>query len=341
MVSDAAVNVPDMVNSGTVPPPVPALGMCFDRTFPPAMLPSYAKQLEDGGMDELWVIEDCFYTGGVSLAAAALAVTSRLRVGLGILPAVARAAPITAMELATLCGLGPDRVIAGIGHGVQSWMDQMGVRPASPLTALEEVVVAVRRLLDGETVTVDGSYVKLTDVKLDQPPPSRPPIVAGVQGPKSLALAGRVADGVVLVEFTGPAAVRWALEQAGRSGDDFRVSVFSTICVTETREEAYRIMAPWLARQLGTSVPALAALPFADDLRARFDAHGVDGLATMPPDWWSELGAIGTIDDAEAHVRSLGEAGVTSVAFFPAPDPDIALGQLDDAIALAARLHTP
>lgn len=323
-----------MVNSGTVP----ALGMCFDRTFPPGLLPSWARRLEDGGLDELWVIEDCFYTGGVSLAAAALAHTSRLRVGLGILPAVARTAPITAMEVATLCGLAPGRVIPGIGHGVQSWMEQMGVRPSSPLGALEEVMVAVRRLLDGETVTVSGEYVRLTDVALDQPPSPRPPLVAGVRGPKSLALAGRVADGLVLAEATGPSAVRWSRQQAGR-GDDFPVTVFTTICIAREREDAYRIMAPWLADELRTNEPAIAALPFADDLRGWFGKHGVDGLVTMPPQWWTELGAIGTVDDAEAHLRAHGEVGTTSAVFFPASDVDIASEQLDVAIALSERLR--
>ena len=56
----------------------------------------------------------------------ALAVTERLAVGIGILPAVARNPAITAMELATLAGLAPGRVVAGIGHGVQEWMAQVG-----------------------------------------------------------------------------------------------------------------------------------------------------------------------------------------------------------------------
>ncbi len=121
--------------------------MCFDRSFPATEVIQFARQLEDGGADDLWVIEDCFYTAGISLAAAALSTTQQLTVGIGILPAVARNPAITAMEIATLCQLAPGRVVAGIGHGVQSWMAQMGVRPQSPVTALEEVLVAVRRLL--------------------------------------------------------------------------------------------------------------------------------------------------------------------------------------------------
>ena len=133
-----------------------SVGMCFPQEFPPSLVREFAQRLDVGGAEQLWIIEDCFFTAGVSLAATALAVTERLTVGLGILPAVARNAAITAMELATLYGLAPGRVLPGIGHGVQSWMEQIGVRPQSPLTALEEVITTVRRLLDGETVTFHG-----------------------------------------------------------------------------------------------------------------------------------------------------------------------------------------
>ena len=79
------------------------IGMCFDRAFPAAAMSEYAQRLESSGIDQLWIIEDCFFTAGISLAATALAVTERLEVGIGILPAVARNPAITAMEIATLC----------------------------------------------------------------------------------------------------------------------------------------------------------------------------------------------------------------------------------------------
>lgn len=154
----------------------PNVGMCCDRTFPPAFVTEVAEHLDRHGVDRLWVIEDCFFTAGISLAAA-VARTERLRVGLGILPAVARNPAITAMELATLAGLAPDRVVAGIGHGVQDWMEQMGARSASPLTTPEEVITVVRALLAGERVSFHGHHVILTDVALEQPPSSPPPVL--------------------------------------------------------------------------------------------------------------------------------------------------------------------
>ncbi|APU13066.1 MULTISPECIES: LLM class flavin-dependent oxidoreductase [Actinoalloteichus] len=313
-----------------------SIGMCFDRTFEPSKVTEFARRLEAGGADQLWVIEDCFYTAGISLAASALAVTERLTVGIGILPAVARNAAITAMEIATLCRLAPDRVLPGIGHGVQSWMRQMGVRPASPLTALEEVLTAVRRLLAGEEVTVDGRYVRLDRVALDQSPATPPPLLAGVRGPKSLAVAGRAAGGIVLAEPASPSYVRAAIEQAG-SPVDFHVAAFSFLCIEQDRTTAYRRMAPWLASQLADPSPGLTVLSFFPDLLDLFTRDGVDGLGTMPPEWWRELGPVGTFEDAVAHIEELEDAGVHSIGLFPPADVEAASAMVEDVLRLAAR----
>ncbi len=321
-----------------VEPRTVSIGMCFDRTFPPSFVLEVARALEDGGADQLWLIEDCFYTAGVSLAAAALAVTDRLQVGLGILPAVARNPAVTAMEIATLCALGPGRVLPGIGHGVQSWMEQMGERTPSPVTTLEEVIVAVTRLLAGDRVSVDGCEVHLRDVQLDRPPEIVPPVLAGVRGPRSLAMAGRVAGGIVLAEPASPAYVRLAIEQAGRP-DPFHVAVFSALCVERDRRDAHRAMAPWLEPIVRERTVALQALPFASELAERYERAGLDGLATMPAEWWDEIGPIGTMDDAVEHLHRLVEAGVHSIGLFPAPEQDVAREQLPQVLELAAALR--
>jgi len=310
----------------------PALGFCFDRTFPPPLIIDVARRLDDGGADQLWVIEDCFFTGGVSLAAAALAVTERVTVGLGILPTVARNPAITAMEIATLAGLAPGRLLAGIGHGVQSWMEQMGARPPSPLTVLDETISVVRRLLRGDTVTFAGSHVSLDDVTLDQPPDPPPPVLAGVRGPKSLAVAGRVADGVVLAELSGAEAVRTSIAQAG-SPMPFHVAVYTVTHVDPDRRAARRQVAPTLAEALAEPSTGLQLAPCVDEVRRISEHAGVDGLVDMPDDFWTELCAVGTPDDVAAHVESLAAAGADSVAFLPARDVGVAGEQLDRLVA--------
>ncbi len=236
------------------------VGMCFDRSLPAPFVVEVAETLEAQGVDQLWVIEDCFYTAGISLAATALARTESLTVGIGILPAVARNPAITAMELATLAQLAPGRLLAGIGHGVQEWMEQMGARTPSPLTTLDEAITIVRRLLHGETVTFDGSVFSMRDVALDAAPVTAPPVLAGVRGPKSLALAGRVADGVVLGEGAGPTYVRRSIELAG-SPDPFRVSVFTALAVGDDGRAMRAAMAPFVAGLLDGVNPAANRAP--------------------------------------------------------------------------------
>jgi 5,10-methylenetetrahydromethanopterin reductase len=312
------------------------IGMVFDRAFPAGSIGDYARRVEDAFIDQLWLIEDCFYTTAVSLAATALASTERITVGLGVLPAVARTAAFTAMEIATLANLGPGRLVAGIGHGVQEWMGQMGVRPASPLTALDETISNVRRLLAGEEVSFDGRYVHLDRVQLEQPPSVVPPVLAGVQQPKSMALAGRVADGVVLGEGIGPSFVRWAREQAG-DPPGFRFMTFTMMAVSDDRREAYGWVSEFVAGMVLERRPSLTVLPFFDELDARVVDGGHAALHDMPVDYWRELGAIGTWDDALAHVAALEAEGVSSINVFPGPSLDLAWQQMADVARLAAR----
>jgi 5,10-methylenetetrahydromethanopterin reductase len=97
---------------------------------------------------------------------------------------------------------------------------------------LEEVITVVRRLLAGEEVTFAGEHVHFDNVQLEAPPVVVPPIIAGVSGPKSLAMAGRTADGLVLAEGTGPLALADALDTAAApTTKPFSTTVFSPLSV--------------------------------------------------------------------------------------------------------------
>lgn len=174
------------------------LGAVYRPQLPPENLRSVVLAAEESGVDSLWLWEDCFLESGIACAAAALAWTERLKVGVGLLPVPLRNVALTAMEAATLDRLFPGRVTIGVGHGVQDWMGQVGARVSSPLTLLREYTLALKALLAGERVTTSGRYVNLTGVALDWPPAAPMPIYVGGLGMKTLDLAGEVGDGTIL-----------------------------------------------------------------------------------------------------------------------------------------------
>lgn len=190
------------------------LGAMLMRDLPPEDVPGLAAAVAPG-FDELWVIEDLNWAGGISQLTAVLDATDtdaagRPAVGHGIAPAPFRNAAALAMEWATLERLHPGRLRPGVGHGVPIWMQQIGEGVESPLTLLRETIEATRRILDGGVVSYNGRYVDVNDVVLMYPPAERPPIYAGVTKPRGLRLSGEVADGTILAEGFGPDELRAA-----------------------------------------------------------------------------------------------------------------------------------
>ena len=184
------------------------VGAVIKRNVPPESVTALAAGAAPG-LDELWIIEDLNWGGGISQLAAVLSATDndtagRPLVAHGIAPAPFRNPAALAMEWATLARVHPGRVIGGIGHGLPEWMRQIGEQVDSPLTLLRETIESTVRILAGERVTHEGRYVSIADVELEFPPTQPVPVVAGVTGPKSLRLSGEVADGTVIAEGFGP-----------------------------------------------------------------------------------------------------------------------------------------
>jgi 5,10-methylenetetrahydromethanopterin reductase len=284
------------------------IGVLFRPQWPPEELPAFARWAEEDGFAELWLVEDCFLAGGPTMAATALAATTRLGVGIGLLPAAVRNPAIVAMEIAGLARLHPGRFTAAFGHGVEPWMRQIGARPPDRLAALEETVAAVRALLAGERVAVEGRHVRLDGVRLDHPPATPPPVLIGTTGPGGLAAAGRVADGILLPEGSVPAAVRWARAEAG---EPRTTVVYAWLSIDDDRSAAAAALRPsvegWLAYGLYATLSERAGV-------------GDEGAAQLEDD---RLRALAVAGDARDCVRAIGElwaAGADTVVLIPRPD---------------------
>lgn len=273
------------------------LGAMILRDVAPENEIAHAIALADL-VDELWIVEDLPYAGGVAQLASVLAATSNVRVGHGIAPAPFRNPAALAMEWAALARMYPGRLLGGIGHGVPEWMEKIGDRSGSRLTLLEETITAVRGLLAGERLAVDGRYVQIDDVELVFPPEVVPSVSAGVSGPKSLTLSGRAADGTILSEGKGPDDVRRArtiIEEAG-GGAGHRLTVFvGYYCgdLTKLPPPPPHIPSAWTA--VGPTAEAVAA-----DLHDLV-AAGADALVLVP----FGADAIGQIEVAAHEIWPL------------------------------------
>jgi alkanesulfonate monooxygenase SsuD/methylene tetrahydromethanopterin reductase-like flavin-dependent oxidoreductase (luciferase family) len=272
------------------------LGVIVRPQLPPERVRGLVQLAEGVGLDEVWLWEDCFLEGGISSAAAALAWTERIRVGVGLLPVPLRNVAIAAMEIASVERMFPGRARFGVGHGVQEWMGQVGARVESPVTLLREYVDALRALLRGERVSVQGRYVRLDDVQLGWPPQRGVEILVGAVGPRTVRLSGEVADGTILSEVTPADGVRDAVrlvqegrEAAGRSGEHAVVSYL----LAATGDDGYA--------------------------RLRGEIEG-KGLGHVPG-----LGVAGDAEAVAEGVRRLADAGADTVVLEPTgdePDPE-------------------
>lgn len=343
----------------------PSLGVLLPRDLPADRVLEHARHAEALGLDELWVVEDLGFRGGAAQAGAVLAATSRIHVGIGILPAAARDVAFAAMDAATLARLFPGRVTFGVGHGMPDWMRSVGRWPARPLTYLEAYTTALRALLRGETVTTGpDAPVVLDHVALDPSsvPDVVPDVLLGVRGPRSLAAAGRVAEGVVLAEPCAPAYVRAAVAhtrtpptphppsgtpvpdtdperrltfrsaKVGEGRGSLRVVTYDVAAVDDDETRALDRARPGLA-WIGEPdwAPHIAPLPFAADLADLRSRCGTpDAFAAALPDAWvRELALAGTPEGVRERIAARGEAGATTCVLFPTgPDPVAALEEL-------------
>lgn len=186
----------------------------------------YVRYAEQRGFEAVWQAESRLVREATVPLAAFAAVTSRIKVGSGVIPIWTRNVGLLAATVSTLDELAPGRVMLGLGAWWEPLASKVGVHRHHSLQAMREVVTATRRLLALERVTYHGEFVQLEDVEIDIVHGSRArrnvPIYIGATGDKMMELAGEIADGVVLNYMVSPAYNARAMERlaagAARAG---------------------------------------------------------------------------------------------------------------------------
>ena len=260
------------------------------------------------GFGGVWVADSqSVFRDAFTILGAVASRTERLLLSTGVTNPLTRHIAVLAATHATLAELAPGRVILALGRG-ESAVRTVGLRPAT-LKRMEDAVHSLRLLLTGQTATLDGAEIRLSW------PASPVPIYVTASGPKTLRLAGRVADGVLFQSGSAPELIQWALaqiqagaEEAGRHLSDLTVCARVGCCVDSDLDAArdrMRAYAAAAAKTVFDSVPPdvlqpelvrdVAALKEAYDYyeHAQFDAAHrkfltpgiIDAVAvTGPPD---------------------------------------------------------
>jgi 5,10-methylenetetrahydromethanopterin reductase len=235
--------------------------------------PDFADQVvlaEQLGYRRAWIFdsaplwEDPF----VHLALAAVR-THRIGFGTAVLIPDQRSVMAMASAIATVSRISQGRFRACFGTGFTARL-AVGQRPMT-LTALVDYVVAVRHLLAGKTAIVDGKPVRMMHADgLTEPRPIDAPLWLSVFGPRGMALAGDVADGIIgPVHPTLPAAmiVNGTVLDPGEAADSDRV---------RTSIGPWRVV-NWHNAYASGGAAAVDALPGGQEWRASLEVLAPEG----------------------------------------------------------------
>jgi 5,10-methylenetetrahydromethanopterin reductase len=232
------------------------------------------RAAEAAGFESAWVAETRVVRDAVTAMTAVLLATERLRVGSAAINVFTRGAAVTAVTWTTMAEAAPGRVVLGIGPGSPAPLSQQGYRFEQPLHRLREFVEAVRAAWTRPPpIDYAGEFVAFEGLTPELAPAQAPPIYLCVTGPRALACAGRLADGVVLNAFMPPAYVERARRHlddgaGGRFGGEVAGALVVTIADT-VAEAAFRVRPilatylvyfPHLAKQTGLDPEFLQAL---------------------------------------------------------------------------------
>ena len=309
--------------------PRPAFGVGLFATEPVARMVELARLAEGLGFDTIWIGDShmIWREAWVTLTACALA-TTRVRLGTAVTNPLTRDPSVTASAALSVQELSGGRMALGLGLG-DSAVHTMGAKPVT-LKTLEDVIDRTRRLHRGETIATPGGPLRILAA-----PVTPVPIYVAASGPRLLELAGRAADGaIVLVGIdpryveAGVASVRRGAVAAGKRPGDVRVTLWVPCAIGGDRATLGAVKAH-IARTIIRPLPfALDALETetARQVRAAYDYyqhmdvksdHGrlvPDALVSR----WAFAGDPGPFKDAVARA---GELGVDEVAIIPYAPP--------------------
>jgi 5,10-methylenetetrahydromethanopterin reductase len=265
---------------------------------------AFVAGLEAEGVRRIWVIDSQLAMKDVyaGLVIAALN-TQRVGLGTGVTNAVTRHPTVTANAIAAIAELSHGRAILGLGAG-DSALYGIGLKPQK-VAEVEEAIGFFRSHVDRSV-----------------------PIHLAVSQPRMCELAGRLADGAIVMGPAQPDMVRrqveWietGLKAADRNRKEFEIAFMATLA---SEPEDIRSWASTQARLLGQyrELPE-SLLRFRDeitrsvqsyDYSEHLSTHASHGAA-VSDDLVRALAIVGTSEECAARLRALGATGLDALIF--------------------------
>ena len=308
------------------------------------------RRAEQLGLGAVFLSERFDTKDAGTLAGAAAAMSDTIGIGTAATNPHIRHPLVTATMATTLHRLSGGRYAFGLGRGFDALFDLMGL-PRVTSARLEDSAGILRALWSGDAVAGhDGPAGSFPYLRRISEGSDRIPILAVALGDRTLELAGRIADGVVLHTFFADATVaravkivRDAAAAAGRDPASVRIwSVLATVEDSIPEDRRMRMLIGRLATYLqgygdvlvrtnGWDPAVLCRFrddPVVREHRGAFDASGdpdvLHHLRTLLPDEWVAASATGSAQACATRIADQFDAGADSVILHGATPSELA-----------------
>lgn len=280
------------------------------------------RRADERGYAGIWVADShSIMRDAFGILSALAPQTNRLSLATGVTHTVTRHPAVLANSFASLHELSGGRAICGIGVG-ESAVYNLGLRPEK-LAVFEKKIRVMRSLWSGEHVEYGGKELHMPWAGFHIP------LVMASSGPRSLRLAGRLADGVMFQVGAKPGLVRYALdniragaEEAGRKLQDLKLYMRVATAVAEDRRRARAEIAGYAAVAAGTVFANVPREYMADALyedlkrfKAAYDyaqhaSNDSRHSELLTDRIYDAVAIVCTPDEAVARFRELADMGV-------------------------------
>lgn len=286
-----------------------------------------AERLDERGVGRIWLIDSQLSMKDVyaGLTLAALA-TRRAELGTGVTNIATRDPTVTAGAIAAVAELSGGRAILGLGSG-DSALKGLGLRPTR-IAELERALQFLRTFLNGERATWNERTLRLPYAA----PGMR--LFLAVSRPRMCRLAGRLADGAIIMGPAQPALVAgqvgWVLEgiaQAGRHPLEVELSFIAPTSVYDRKVSGLDDVRSWASAQARLLADVEDLPPVLEDhrqelMRARETYDFSEHLSTraghrssVSDELVAKLAIAGSPDDCRQRLGELMATGIESFIF--------------------------